>query len=99
MCTSLIRETPFAMRRLSGTLLLLGTLLLATSCAWRKNDRCYLSMDRYREVKAVYQETGSMQRAEQKMEEEQWSTCERNQLRYLLRKDLHLDEIPTGTAE
>ncbi|MBX3728458.1 MAG: hypothetical protein KF858_04665 [Candidatus Sumerlaeia bacterium] len=72
--------------------------LVLTGCAWRKDDRCYLSMDRYRDVRTVYLETGSMQRVEQVMEDERWSTCERNQLRYLLRKDLFLDDAPGATA-
>lgn len=74
----------------------LAVMLLALAlagCAWRANDRCYLPMERYRPMKAVFLETGSMQRVEQLMEEEQWLECERRQMRYMLAKDLHLEEL------
>ena len=68
--------------------LLAGT---TTSCAWYRRDRCYLEETRYMSVRAIFEQTGSYQRAAQAMEDEEWSHCEINQFRYRLRKDLELE--------
>lgn len=77
---------------LAAAVLLLGGAAL-TGCANTQTDRCYLSMDKYRPIRALFLETGSMQRVEEAMAEAQWAACERNQLRYLLAKDLYLDDL------
>lgn len=78
---------------------------VSTGCVNKARDRCYLDMPRYRAMKEVFVETGSMQRVEQIMQEEQWRTCERNQFRYMLTRDLYLDDLeqqlnypPTGAG-
>ncbi|MBI5153609.1 hypothetical protein HZA57_00090 [Candidatus Poribacteria bacterium] len=72
----------------------LGALTAAlTSCARKEGDKCYLPMDRYRAMKDVFEESGSIQRAEQAMEENQWAACERNQFRYMLAKDLDIEGL------
>lgn len=76
-------------------LMLLVALLAgsAAGCAWRRTEKCYLPMSRYYAMRGLFQETGSMQRVEQAMKEEKWATCERNQFRYMLAKDLGLEEL------
>ena len=81
---------------LTVILVILGT---STGCAWRSTDRCYLPMSRYNEMKAVFVETGSIQRVEQLMEEQDWLDCERRQLRYHLMKDLGLEESGLAPTE
>lgn len=78
-------------RRFSAVALVGGAALLA-SCA-AKDDRCYLDMNRYRELRDTFVETGSMQRVEQLMAEAKWAECEKNQFRYLLEKDLYIDDL------
>ncbi len=74
--------------------LLAGSFALgALGCATAPSERCYLSMDRYRELKDVFVATGSFQRVEQIMDDRQWADCERNQFRYLLEKDLFIDDL------
>lgn len=75
-------------------LALLALLVAPTvGCVNKARDRCYLDMPRYRAMKEVFVETGSMQRVEQIMEEEQWRLCERNQFRYMLTRDLYLEDL------
>lgn len=84
------------LNRLRFVLPLAALALLAaptTGCVNKARDRCYLDMPRYRAMKEVFVETGSMQRVEQIMEEEQWRTCERNQFRYMLTRDLYLEDL------
>lgn len=71
---------------------LLGAGSLLASCAG-KGDRCYLDMNRYRDLRGTFVETGSMQRVEQLMAEAKWAECEKNQFRYLLEKDLYIDDL------
>lgn len=69
-------------------------LVVLPGCAWRANDKCYVPADTYGEMRELFVETGSMQRVEQVMEERALRPCERNQIRYQLKKDLYLDEVP-----
>lgn len=79
-------------------MILVAAVALSNGCAWRQDDRCYLSMNRYRELRDVFIETNSMQRVEQIMERRQWAECERRQFRYLLEKDLYLDDPPAAAG-
>ncbi|CAN5453521.1 hypothetical protein BH09SUM1_BH09SUM1_06620 [soil metagenome] len=72
--------------------LLLAAALLLGGCATVKRDRCYLPENRYIAMKAIFEQTGSYQRAAQAMEDEEWSHCEINTFRYRLRQDLHMDD-------
>lgn len=78
--------------RLASAAALAAAAMLLASCA-AKDDRCYLDMNRYRELRAVFVETGSMQRVEQLMAEQKWADCEKNQFRYLVEKDLLIDDL------
>ncbi len=78
--------------------LLAATILTTVGCAWKATDKCYLPMNRYQGMKTLFEETGSMQRVEQAMEDEQWTNCERRQCRYLLAKDLELEELTEEAA-
>ena len=62
-----------------------------SSCAAIRRDRCYLAETRYLGMKAIFEQTGSYQRVAQAMNDEQWATCEINEFRYRLRKDLGLE--------
>ena len=84
------------LNRLRLLLLILAVAFVAgaaTGCVNKSRDRCYLDMPRYRAMKDIFVETGSMQRIEQLMEEEQWRTCEKNQFRYMLTRDLYLEDL------
>jgi len=70
--------------------------LLLAACAGWEGDRCYVPVDRYAAMKELFVATGSMQRVEDAMEDENWAACERNQFRYLLRKDLYLDDVESA---
>lgn len=77
-----------AMRRFALLLLLVLLPVLTASCAILRRDRCYLAETRYIAMRNVFEQTGSYQRVAQAMDDEQWATCEINQFRYRLRKDL-----------
>lgn len=73
--------------------ILLAASALAAGCLNSKTDKCYVPMARYEPLRDLFLETGSIQRVNQRMEEEKWAPCERNQLRYMLAKDLYLDDL------
>lgn len=79
------------MNRWGAWLLVVG-MLTGTGCATVRRDRCYLAETRYLAIKAIFEQTGSYQRAAQAMNDEGWSHCEINQFRYRLRKDLEMDD-------
>ncbi len=64
--------------------------VVLVGCAPRAR-RCYLPATRYEPLKELFQESGSMARVEEVMEQEDWAPCERNQLRYFLTRDLYLE--------
>lgn len=79
------------MRRIASLALTTITAIsLLAGCAALKRDRCYLAETRYMAMRAIFEETGSYQRAAQAMDDAQWSHCEVNTFRYRLRKDLGL---------
>jgi len=74
---------------------ILGIIILtvaATGCRAVRRDRCYLAETRYISMKALFESTGSYQRAAQAMEDAQWSHCEKNTFRLRLREDLDMNE-------
>jgi hypothetical protein len=78
--------------RLINLAAMLAILALGSGCATIRRDRCYLAETRYMAIRAIFEQTGSFQRAAQAMNDEGWAHCEINQFRYRLRKDLGLDE-------
>ncbi|MCC7392971.1 hypothetical protein IT571_11515 [Candidatus Sumerlaeota bacterium] len=82
----------FAMRPCTLLAVSLTIILVASSCARFKRDRCYVEETRYMEMKAIFEQTGSYQRMAQAMKDQGWAHCEINQARYRLRKDLELDD-------
>lgn len=70
---------------------LIAIVALTGSCATIRRDRCYLAETRYMAMRAIFEQTGSYQRAAQAMNDEGWAHCEINQFRYRLRKDLGMD--------
>lgn len=67
--------------------------LIISSCATKGVDRCYVTPLDYEQMRNLFVETESMQRVNQEMEKRQWRDCEREQVRYQLYKDFHLDEF------
>jgi len=75
--------------------LLLALLLLGlSSCAMYRSDRCFIENARYQKMREIFVKTGSYQQVEQATDAEGWSTCERNELSYRLRKDFDLERYP-----
>lgn len=81
------------MRCLSLIVVVAAVAAATSGCVNKARDRCYLDMPRYRAMKEVFVETGSMQRVDQLMKEEQWRICEQNQFRYMLSRDLYLEDL------
>lgn len=79
------------MRPITTILLAIALTLLTSSCSWISRDRCYVEETRYMAMKAIFEQTGSYQRAAQAMKDDGWAHCEVNTFRYRLRKDLGLE--------
>jgi hypothetical protein len=85
------------MRRLAFLIFLAAA---ATGCATTR-DRCYIEDARFDQMRALFEQTGSIQRVRDAMKDEQWAACERNEFEYRLRKELLLNEedfahVPPG---
>ncbi len=73
--------------------------LVFLSCAWRQNDRCWISNARYEEAKQLYMETNSLDLVRQKLEDRHWSIAERNEAEYRLIKEFHLEQDSQFSTE
>ncbi len=72
--------------------LLFSAMMILSSCATYRNDRCYMAEVQYIAMRELFEETGSYQRVGQAMKDAAWAHCEINQFRYRLRKELGLDD-------
>jgi len=68
--------------------------LFFSSCSFMSRGRCYIDEPRYERMKQLFIATNSLQQVEQAMAAEGWSSCERNEFRYRLNKDLNLEVVP-----
>lgn len=84
--------------RLAVCLLILSMI---TGCGLWLNDRCWVPPEQYAQAREVFIETGSLDLVEQRMRQQQWRRCRRNETLYRLEKEFTVlpEEVPVYQAE
>ena len=69
-----------------------------TGCALYRNDKCWVPPEQYDEARAMYLQMGSLDLVEQRMIEQQWRLCRRNEVLYRLNKEFEVlpEELPAA---
>jgi len=80
------------MRKYFFILILLLSVAFSYSCSIIKNDKCWISEEKYIKVKKYFNETDSLNLTLQHLKDEHWSRCEINEAKYRLIKEFDLEK-------
>ena len=76
-----------------GIILIIVLLCGIFSCAWRQNDRCWISKERYETARELYLQTNSLDLVQQALKDSAWMPGEINEAAYRLVKEYNLESV------
>lgn len=79
------------MKNYALIIVILIVIAMMLSCSAYKNDKCWISEEKYSEAKKYYDKTGSLDLTMQYLKDKQWRRCEINEAKYRLIKEYDLE--------